>query len=334
MSRSAKQRTTALICGITGQDGCYLAAHLLKRGYDVIGTSRTATTNRLTGLRQLGIDQQVRVEAVTLDTKKPITSLIESVQPDVIFHLAGQSSVAMSFEKPDEAFTSIATSTLMLHEAIRNTKRSARLFVAGSGAIFGDSQPNPVTCESRLDPKNPYGFAKMTAFQIVRHYRREHGLFTCMGVLFNHESPLRPVQFVTQKVVAAACDIAAGRQKELRLGDLSIERDWGWAPEFVVAMEKMLTRDTPEDFIIATGFLARLEEFVERVFEAVGLDWQHHVIRDERFIRPNDGCYPVASTAETIDKLGWAATVRMPEVVERLVAAQLATNSASPQQTA
>ena len=334
MSPTTTKPRTVLICGITGQDGCYLAAHLLRLGYHVVGTSRTATTDRLTGLRQLGIDQQVRLEAITLNAVEPVTALIDRVQPQAIFHLAGQSSVALSLEKPAATFTSIATSTLMLLEAMRTVNRSARLFVAGSSEIFGRSQTKPVTCQSRLDPQNPYALAKTTAFRIVQHYRREHGLFACTGVLFNHESPLRSAEFVTRKIVVAACEIAAGRQQELRLGDLSIERDWGWAPEFVVAMEKMVARDTPEDFIIATGFPARLEDFVAKAFAAVGLDWRHYVMRDERFVRPNDGHHPVASTAETTTNLGWTATTRMPEVVERLVAAQLATEPARHQRAA
>ena len=334
MRRVANQRPTALICGITGQDGCYLAAHLLKRGYNVVGTSRTATNDRLSGLRQLGIDKQVRIAAISLTDAKQITTLIERVQPEFIFHLAGQSSVAMSFEKPDEAFTSIATSTHTLLEAIRTVRQSARLFVAGSSEIFGRSQIEPVTCQSRLDPQNPYAISKTTAFRMVQHYRDEHGLFACTGVLFNHESPLRPEQFVAQKIVNAACDIAAGRQQELRLGDLSIERDWGWAPEFVLAMEKMLTRDNPEDFIIATGFPARLDDFVARAFAAVGIDWRNHVIRDESFVRPNDGHHPLASTAETHGSLGWAATIFMPEVVNKLVLARLASKPARHQQSA
>ena len=164
--------------------------------------------------------------------------------------------------------------------------------------------------------------AKTTAFRIVQQYRREHGLFACTGVLFNHESPLRPARFVTQKIVAGVCAIAAGRQQELRLGDLSMERDWGWAPEYVVAMEQMLTRDTPEDFIIATGQPHRLQDFVAAAFHSVGLDWQNHVVRDEQFVRPHDGSHPQASVVATTDQLGWTATVQLPELVRRMVEAR------------
>ena len=323
------QHRTALICGITGQDGCYLAAHLLGLGYRVVGTSRDATPARLGGLRQLGIDQQVVIEPASLAEAEPLVNLIERERPDVIYHLAGQSSVAVSFDKPAETFESIATSTLHLLEAIRTAAVPPRLFVAGSSEIFGTRQTTPVTCESTLDPQNPYAVAKTTAFRIVQQYRREHGLFACTGVLFNHESPLRPARFVTQKIVAGACEIAAGRQQELRLGDLSMQRDWGWAPEYVVAMEQMLTRDTPEDFIIATGQPHRLQDFVAAAFHSVGLDWQNHVVRDEQFVRPHDGSHPQASVVATTDQLGWTATVQLPELVRRMVEARQSDEAAS-----
>lgn len=329
MSPPSDHRRTALICGITGQDGCYLAAHLLGLGYRVVGTSRDATPARLGGLRQLGIDQQVVIEPASLAEAEPLVNLIERERPDVIYHLAGQSSVAVSFDKPAETFESIATSTLHLLEAIRTAAVPPRLFVAGSSEIFGTRQTTPVTCCSPLDPQNPYAVAKTTAFRIVQQYRREHGLFACTGVLFNHESPLRPARFVTQKIVAGACEIAAGRQQELRLGDLSMERDWGWAPEYVVAMEQMLTRDTPEDFILATGRSHRLQDFVAAAFRSVGLDWQDYVVQDEQFVRPHDGSHPLASVAETTERLGWTATVQLSELVRRMVAARQSDEVAS-----
>ena len=323
------QYRTALICGITGQDGCYLAAHLLGLGYRVVGTSRDATPKRPAGLRRLGIDQRVVIEPASLAEAEPLVNLIERERPEAIYHLAGQSSVAASFDQPAETFESIATSTLHLLEVIRTTAVPPRLFVAGSSEIFGTRQTNPVTCESPLDPQNPYALAKTTAFRIVQQYRHEHGLFACTGVMFNHESPLRPARFVTQKIVAGACEIAAGRQQELRLGDLSMQRDWGWAPEYVVAMQQMLSRDTPEDFILATGRPHRLEEFVALAFAAVGLDWRDHVVRDERFVRPHDGSHPLASVTETTERLGWTATVQLPELVRRMVAARQSDDATS-----
>ncbi len=329
MNRPSDKHRTALICGITGQDGCYLAAHLLGLGYRVVGTSRDAAPARQTGLRRLGIDRQVVIEPASLAEADPLARLIDSERPEVIYHLAGQSSVAMSFDRPAETFESIATSTLLLLEAVRTATTPPRLFVAGSSEIFGTRQTAPVTCRSRLDPRNPYALAKTTAFRIVQQYRREHGLFACTGVLFNHESPLRPERFVTQKIVAGACAIAAGRQQELRLGDLSMQRDWGWAPEYVVAMQQMLSRDTPEDFILATGRPHRLEEFVAAAFAAVGLDWWDHVVRDKRFVRPHDGSHPLASVTETTERLGWTATVQLPDLVRRMVAARQSDDATS-----
>lgn len=329
MSPLPDHQRTALICGITGQDGCYLAAHLLGLGYRVVGTSRDATPERLAGLRWLGIEKQLTIKPASLAEAKPLAALIDRERPEVVFHLAGQSSVAVSFDKPAETFESIATSTLSLLEAIRTAAVPPRLFVAGSSEIFGTRQTAPVTCSSPLHPQNPYAVAKTTAFRIVQQYRREHGLFACTGVLFNHESPLRPARFVTQKIVAGVCAIAAGRQQELRLGDLSMQRDWGWAPEYVVAMEQMLTRDTPEDFIIATGQPHRLQDFVAAAFHSVGLDWQNHVVRDEQFVRPHDGSHPQASVVATTDQLGWTATVQLPELVRRMVEARQSDEAAS-----
>lgn len=315
------QHRTALISGITGQDGCYLAAHLLGLGYRVVGTSRNAAPDRRAGLRQLGIDQQVTIEPASFAAVEPLADLLDRERPAVIFHLAGQSSVAVSFDKPAETFESIATSTLHLLEAVRTAASPPRVFVAGSSEIFGTRQTAPVTCSSRLDPQNPYALAKTTAFRIVQQYRRAHGLFACTGVLFNHESPLRSARFVTQKIVAGGLAIAAGRQRELRLGDLSVQRDWGWAPEYVVAMEQMLSRDTPEDFILATGRPHRLQDFVAAAFTAVGLDWRDHVVRDPQLVRPHDGSHPLASISETTERLGWTASVQLPETVRRMVAA-------------
>lgn len=324
MNRPADHRRTALICGATGQDGCYLAAHLLARGYRVIGTSRQPSPQRRAGLHQLGIAEQVHLTPLDLADQPAITAILTRYQPDLVFHLAAQSSVARSLERPAETFESIATTTRHMLEAVRTTASPPRLFVAGSSEMFGTGRTEAVTPSSRLAPQNPYGMAKATAFEIVREYRQRHGLFACTGVLFNHESPLRPQTYVTQKIAHGVCSIAAGKQQELHLGDLSIERDWGWAPEYVVAMERILSRDTPDDFLIATGQSQRLEAFVAEAFRSVNLDWQQHVVRDERFVRPHDGGHPVAALEKTATTLGWTATVFMPEVARRLVAAQQA----------
>ena len=317
-----KNHPAAIITGITGQDGCYLAAHLIERGYRIVGTTRRASSSRLYGLKRLGIDDSVTLESLSLDNVEQIEKLIDNYQPRMIFHLSGQSSPRLSFDQPKETFESVSGSTQRLLQAIQRATAQPRLFVAGSCEMFGNSHQRPVTCESRCDPKNPYAAAKESAFRSVQDYREKYGLFACTGVLFNHESPLRPERFVTQKIIAGACSIARGRQKDLHLGNLSIERDWGWAPEYVVAMEKMLSREQPEDFILATGKQTSLHVFVSRAFEAVGLSWKDYVVHDKQFVRLQDSCHPHASVSETTDRLGWSATIQMPEIVKRLIEAR------------
>ncbi len=311
-----------MITGITGQDGCYLADHLIKHGYRVVGTTRQVSSRRLTGLQQLGICNTLALETASLDNVESIEKLIDNYHPEMIFHLSGQSSPRRSFDQPEETFESIAESTRRLLEAIHRATLPARLFVAGSCEMFGNSHQQPVTCESRCDPINPYAAAKESAFRSVRDYRERYGLFACTGVLFNHESPLRPEHFVTQKIISGACSIAQGRQKNLHLGNLSIERDWGWAPEYVVAMEKMLSQEEPEDFILATGKQTSLHVFVSEAFEAVGLSWEDYVVHDKQFVQLQDSCHPHASVNETTDRLGWTATIQMPELVQRLIEAR------------
>ena len=310
-----------MITGVTGQDGCYLAAHLIKHGYRIVGTTRQISTSRLWGLEQLGICNKITLEALCLNSVEQIEKLIDDYKPAMIFHLAGQSSPRLSFNLPKETFESIAGSTRRLLEAMQKATTPSRLFVAGSCEMFGSSHQHSVTCESRCHPSNPYAVAKELAFRAVRDFRDQHGLFACTGVLFNHESPLRPKHFVTQKIIAGACSIARGQQKDLHLGDLSIKRDWGWAPEYVVAMNKMLARERPEDFLLATGTQTPLHEFVSKTFEAVGLSWQDYVFHDKEFMRPNDSCHPLASVKETTENLGWTATVQIAELIRNMIRA-------------
>ena len=321
MKRSPQSPATAMITGITGQDGCYLAAHLINNGYRVIGTTRQISPRRLTGLQQLGICDAIELETDSLDNVESIEKLIDDYCPVMIFHLSGQSSPRLSFNQPEETFESIAGSTRRLLQAMHRATLPSRLFVAGSCEMFGNSHQQPVTCESRCDPINPYAAAKESAFQSVRDYRERHGLFACTGVLFNHESPLRPKHFVTQKIIAGACSIAQGRRKDLHLGNLSIERDWGWAPEYVVAMEKMLSREQPEDFILATGKHTPLRVFVSAAFEAVGLSWEDYVVHDKQLVQLQDSSHPHASVNETTERLGWTATIQIPKLVQRLIEA-------------
>jgi len=211
-----------------------------------------------------------------------------------------------------------------LLEAIRILKAPIRLYNAGSSEMFGNTGITPATEETSINPRSPYGIAKATSFWQVAQYREAYSLHACTGILFNHESPLRPERFVTQKIVAAACRIAAGEQQTLTLGDLTVQRDWGWAPEYVVAMHRMLQQEQPEDLVIATGRTYSLEKFVAAAFSAVGLRWRAYVRHDERFVRPTELACGRADPSRAREKLGWQARYQMPDVARMMVEARLA----------
>jgi GDPmannose 4,6-dehydratase len=316
---------TALICGVSGQDGAYLAQLLLGRGYDVHGASRDAQAKSFTNLRRLGILESVRLESLTITDFRSVLQALRRVNPDEVYNLAGQSSVALSFEQPVETLESISLGTLNLLEAIRFTDRPIRFYNAGSGECFGDTRV-PADESTAFRPRSPYAVAKSAAHWEVANYAEAYGLYACTGILFNHESPLRPERFVTRKVVAAACRISRGSNERLRLGDLTVQRDWGWAPEYVEAMWMMLQQDRPENYVIATGQSHTLEQFVERTFAEVGLDWRIHVDIDERLFRPADISFAGANPSLARERLGWKARAAMPEVVSMMMAAEMASS--------
>jgi GDPmannose 4,6-dehydratase len=323
-SHPPSSRKQALICGISGQDGAYLAAHLLDRGYAVVGTSRDAQASRFTGLERLGIRDRVKLDSMSLVDFRSTMQTIARHQPDEVYNLAGQTSVGLSFDQPVETFESIVVGTVNILEAIRMLGRPIRLYNAGSAEMFGTIDALPANERSVLHPRSPYGIAKATSFWQIAQYREAYGIHACTGILFNHESPLRPERFVTQKIVAGACRIAAGEEQTLSLGDLSVRRDWGWAPEYVTAMHAMLQPEVPEDFVIATGHTSSLEEFVAEVFGALGLDWRKHVVRDPRLVRPSENLCGRADVSRAAERLGWRARYRMPDVARMMVEARLA----------
>jgi len=314
---------TDLICGISGQDGAYLAEFLLKKGYKVHGTSRDVAIQRFSGLQRLGIHDQVDVHSMALTDFRSTLQVLTKVQPNEIYNLAGQSSVGLSFEQPVETLESIAVGTLNLLEAIRFLKLPIRFYNAASSECFGDTGGQSANESSPFRPRSPYAVAKSTAFWEVANYRDAYGLHACSGLLFNHESPLRQERFVTAKIVAAACRIAAGSTENLRLGNLNVARDWGWAPEFVEAMWLMLRAPEPEDYVIATGKTSSLETFVDLTFSAVGLDWHDHVVSDPRLFRPSDLSRGAADPSKAANKLGWRAQIKVREVIQRLVEARM-----------
>ena len=306
---------TALICGITGQDGAYLARWLLHHGYRVVGTSRDAQVANRSNLRRLGIDSRLTLESMTLTDFRSVLDVLARQAPDEIYNLSGQSSVGLSFAQPVETLDSIAVGTLNLLEAIRFLKLPMRLYNAASSECFGDSNGAPANEDTPFRPRSPYAVAKASAFWQVANYREAYGLFACSGLLFNHESPLRPERFVVQKIARAAQRIAAGSGETLSLGRLDIERDWGSAEEYVDAMWRMLQQPQPDDYVIATGRSHPLSDVVATVFALLGLDWQDHVRVDPTLFRPTDLRVSRADPTRAATRLGWQAQRQMADVI-------------------
>jgi GDPmannose 4,6-dehydratase len=309
----------ALLCGISGQDGAYLSRFLLGKGYDVHGTARDAQMATFYNLNKLGIRDQITVHSMALNDFRSVIQVLADVQPDEIYNLAGQSSVGLSFEQPVETLESISVGTLNLLEAIRFMKLPTRLYNAGSSECFGNTGGQPADENTPFRPRSPYAVAKATAFWEIANYREAYNLYASTGILFNHESPLRPERFVTQKIVRSACRIASGAPDKLKLGNIDIARDWGWAPEYVEAMWLILQQEKADDFVIATGESNRLEDFVAEVFRCVGLDWREHVESDPSLLRPSEIMVSRANPEKSARMLGWQPTYRMKDVARMMV---------------
>lgn len=315
------QQRTALIFGVSGQDGAYLARLLLRKGYRVHGTSRDAEMASFAGLEALGIRNQVTVHSAAPTDYRSVAQIVERVAADEIYNLAGQSSVGLSFQQPAETMESVALGTLTLLEVLRGIDAPTRFYNAGSSECFGDTGGLAANEDTAFRPRSPYGVAKAAAHWQVANYREAYGLFACSGILFNHESPLRPARFVTAKIAGTAARIAAGSRERLTLGDLSIQRDWGWAEDYVEAMWLMLQRQEPADYVVATGEAASLQDFVAESFAALDLDWQDHVDHDPTLVRPSEIPVGFGDASRARHDLGWAAAVSMPEVAHRLAIA-------------
>lgn len=315
---------TALISGISGQDGSYLAKLLLEKGYNVCGTSRDAQMSTFNNLHRLDIRDKVKLDSMSLNDFRSVLQILTKYQPDEVYNLAGQSSVGLSFQQPVETLESIATGTLNLLEAIRFTGAKIKLYNASSSECFGDTGGQPATEITPFRPRSPYAVAKSTAFWEVANYREAYNLFACSGILFNHESPLRPQRFVTQKIVSVVCKIANGSNEKLHLGNISVQRDWGWAPEYVEAMYLMLQQEEPDDYVIATGDSYPLQDFVIEAFATVGLNWQNYVEVDQSLYRPTDISVGRANPIKAKEKLAWKAQYKMPDVVRMMVEDRMA----------
>jgi GDPmannose 4,6-dehydratase len=280
----------ALICGVSGQDGSLLARLLLGKGYEVVGTSRDAQTSSFASLRRLGVAREaLSFASLAPNDFRGVLQAVKRHAPDEIYNLSGQTSVGLSFDQPVETLESIATATHNFLEVIRFLERPIRFYNAGSSECFGETPPEGANEDTPFRPRSPYGVAKSTAYWQVANYREAYGIRACTGILFNHESGLRPDRFVTRKIVSTACRIGKGSGERLRLGDVTVERDWGWAEEYVDAMWRMVNAPGPmQDFVVATGETHSLQQFVERAFARLGLDWRAHTDVDPHLRRPTE----------------------------------------------
>jgi len=318
----------ALITGITGQDGSYLADLLLQKGYEVHGIIRRASTFNTSRIDHLYTDPHVNgvhlfLHFGDLSDSLNLTRLIDRVCPDEIYHLGAQSHVRVSFDIPEYTSDVTGVGTIRLLEAIREAKVKARFYQASSSEMFGKVQEVPQTEKTPFWPRSPYAVAKVFSYWATVNYRESYGMHASNGILFNHESPRRGATFVTRKITRAVARIKKGLQKDLYLGNLDAKRDWGYAPEYVEGMWRILQHDEPDDYVLATNETHTVREFVEQAFGHVGLDWQEFVKYDARYERPAEVELLIGNPAKAKETLGWEPHVRFHELVKIMVDADL-----------
>jgi GDPmannose 4,6-dehydratase len=318
----------AFVTGITGQDGSYLAELLLAKGYEVHGLIRRASTFNTRRIDHLYEDPHAKDKRLFLhygdltDGSRLVT-LLASIQPAEVYHLAAQSHVRVSFDEPEYTGDTTGMGTTRLLEAIRMIGLDCRFYQASSSEMFGATPP-PQNEDSPFSPRSPYGAAKLYSYWMTRNYREAYDMFAVNGILFNHESPRRGETFVTRKITRAVAAIKVGRQDRLYLGNLDACRDWGYAPEYVEGMWRMLQHDTPADYVIATGTSYSVRDFVSLAFGHAGLDWEQYVDYDRRYIRPTEVDSLVGDASKATTELGWKAQVHVPELVQIMVDADVA----------
>jgi GDPmannose 4,6-dehydratase len=309
----------ALIIGISGQDGAYLAQLLLNNGYEVHGTSRDAELSGFTGLKKLELFDRVILHSMSLVDFRSVMQNILQIEPDEIYNLAAQTSVQLSFAQPVEALESILIGTQNILEVLRFHKLPIKFYNACSSECFGDTGEIAANEDTPFRPRSPYAVAKSAAYWQVANYREAYGMFSCSGILFNHESPFRPLRFVTRKIINAACRINKGEALKLELGNVNVRRDWGWAPEYVDAIYRILQQPTPGDFVIATGKNASLEDFVKIAFEQLNLDYREHLIINEKFVRPSEINFSLGNPRKAEEVLGWKAQSGLTDIIRRMI---------------
>ena len=313
---------TALITGITGQDGSYLAEFLLSKGYRVVGMVRRSSTINFERIEH--IQDQIELVQGDLHDQSSLMDILAEYKPDEVYNLAAQSFVATSWRQPVLTGEVTAIGVTRLLEAVRLTCPQARFYQASSSEMFGKVREVPQKETTPFYPRSPYGVAKVYGHWITVNYRESYGMFAVSGILFNHESPRRGLEFVTRKITYGVAKIKLGLAKELRLGNLEARRDWGYAGDYVRAMWLMLQQDEPEDFVIGTGETHSVREFCEIAFSHVGLDYRDYVVQDPRFFRPAEVDLLVSDPTKARQKLGWAPTVSFEELVKMMVDADLA----------
>jgi len=319
----------ALITGITGQDGSYLAEFLLSQGYEVHGIIRRASTFNTSRIDHITSEgQREREVGLFLHYGDMIDSsnlnkVLEEIQPDEIYNLAAQSHVKVSFEVPEYTAEVDGLGTLRLLHAIRETGLKVKFYQASTSELFGTTTESPQRETTPFYPRSPYAVAKLYAYWIVKNYREAYGLFACNGILFNHESPRRGETFVTRKITKGIAYILLRKQNHLYLGNLEAERDWGYAPEYVEFMWRMLQNEEPEDFVIGTGEVHSVKEFVQEAFSYVGLDWEKYIKVDSRLFRPTDVDRLVADPTKAKEKLGWSPRITFKNLVKIMIDADM-----------
>jgi GDPmannose 4,6-dehydratase len=319
----------ALITGITGQDGSYLAEFLLNKGYEVHGLIRRASTFNTRRIDHLYHDPHGNGEKVHLylhygdvATPESLLDVIYNVRPEEIYHLAAQSHVRVSFDMPVYTGDVTGLGTIRILDAMRKSGSQARFYQASTSEMFGSATP-PQNELTPFEPRSPYAAAKLYAYWVTRNYREGYNMFACNGILFNHESPRRGETFVTRKITRAVAAIVAGKQKELYMGNLDSKRDWGYAPEYVEAMWMILQQDNPDDYVLGTGESHSPREFLDEAFSYVGLDWKQYVKIDPRYFRPTEVDYLLADPTRSRERLNWTPRVKFHELVRIMVDADL-----------
>jgi GDPmannose 4,6-dehydratase len=309
----------ALICGISGQDGSYLAKFLLEKGYEVIGTSRDAENSTFSNLHKMGIFNKVKIYSASLNDFRSIIQVLKNSNPDEIYNLSGQSSVGLSFQQPVETFSSITIGTINLLEAVRILNPSIKVYNAASCECFGDTKGHPADENTPFSPRSPYAVAKSAAYWYVANYRESYNIFACSGILFNHESKFRHDRYVTQKIISSVKNISQGKESKLQLGNINIQRDWGWAPEYVTAMYLMLQNNMAVDYVIATGVKSSLIDFISIAFSYYNLHYQDFLEINNELKRPTDIEISYGNPIKAKNELGWEAKTTLKEIIINMI---------------